>query len=84
MGVTEPDPGDTRGQRMAGLEAFSSLSMLPLEQRVAIAARTGAASVELGKPYRQVHWGNALRLVMFLIAVLYPLRWLSAICDRAA
>ncbi|MBP6015154.1 MAG: NUDIX hydrolase [Candidatus Promineofilum sp.] len=33
MGVTEPDPGDTRGQRMAGLEAFSSLSMLPLEQR---------------------------------------------------
>ena len=59
-------------------------AMLPLEQRVAIAARTGAASVELGKPYRQVHWGNALRLVMFLIAVLYPLRWLSAICDRAA
>ncbi len=57
----------------------SSPAILPLEQRVALCARTGTASVELGEPYRQVHWGNALRLAMFLIAVLYPLRWLSTI-----
>lgn len=62
----------------------SSPAILPLEQRVALCARTEAASSELGEPYRQVHWGNALRLAMFLVAVLYPLRWLSAIRDDAA
>ncbi len=63
--------------------AGSSPALLPLEQRVALCARTEAASMELGKTYRQVHWGNALRLAMFVGAVLYPLRWLSAIRDNA-
>ncbi|MEZ6074279.1 MAG: DUF1559 domain-containing protein [Pirellulaceae bacterium] len=62
----------------------SSPALLPLGQRVALCARTRAATVELGEPYRQIHWGNVLRLAMFLVAVLYPLRWLSAIRDDAA
>lgn len=57
---------------------------LPLEQRVAHCAISGAEAAELGTPYRQIHWDNALRLVMFLIAVLYPLRWLNAVRDGAA
>ena len=62
----------------------SSPALLPLGQRVALCARTRAATVELGEPYRQIHWGNVLRLAMFLVAVLYPLRWLSDIRDDAA
>lgn len=62
----------------------SSPETLPLEQRVALCALSGPETVELGEPYRQVHWGNALRLAMFLVAMLYPLRWLRAIRDDAA
>ncbi|MEO8271308.1 MAG: DUF1559 domain-containing protein [Aureliella sp.] len=56
-------------------------AILPLEQRVALCAHAGLASVVIGKPYRKIHWDNALRLAMFLVAALYPLRWLSATRD---
>lgn len=50
-----------------------------LEECMARCARTGSETAVLGTPYRQLHWDNALRLAMFLVAVLYPLRWLSTI-----
>jgi hypothetical protein len=34
---------------------------------------------ELGKPYREYHTSNALRLVAFLLVALYPIRWIHAI-----
>ncbi len=36
-----------------------------------------AGQSSVGQPYRQWHFDNALRLSFFLVAALYPLRWLK-------
>ncbi len=39
--------------------------------------RSQRKSLDIGSPYRRLHWDNALRLGFFLLIVLYPLRWLA-------
>lgn len=44
-------------------------------------SQTPPAFTDVGQPWRVIHWDNALRLSVFLVVALYPLRWLTAPTD---
>ncbi len=52
-----------------------------IEERLAVqsfgAEKPKPERIEIGRPYRQLHVDNALRLAIFLVIALYPLRWLG-------
>lgn len=55
-----------------------------LERTIAMdqrGSRNPPAFTDVGQPWRVIHWDNALRLSVFLVVALYPLRWLTGQTD---